>query len=377
MNNKLNNDNKDKCISIFLLHALGDTIGFKNGIWEFNFGNSNYGDIRITIEIISEFISLGGISHIDLKDWNISDDTLLNYEIAKFILNIKNKIYNEDDIIKLKRNILKMLDEQIKSKIERGFGSITIRSIQKWDDKTDQRHELYNIYSGGNGCSMRTLSIGIAYYKDEDLDKLIDTSIITSKLTHNSPIGFLGGFISAYFIKLALNNIPIEKWPFMAINMLESDKIKSYIDRDNDNIYFDYRNSIKVWKRYVELFFSEDKKPLKLKTSENLISRFKIMYDIDKSLLELKHYKNIAGGNGQSAIIMAYNAVLDCDGNWEKLVYYSMLHGGDSDTVGAIAGGFYGAIYGSSDVPEHLLKHLEMKKELIEIGEKYYEKYFA
>ena len=382
MNNKLNNNNdnndkKDKCISIFLLHALGDTIGFKNGIWEFNFGNANYGDIRITIEIISEFISLGGISHIDLKDWNISDDTLLNYEIAKFILNIKNKVYNEDDIIKLKKNISKMLEEQIKLKIERGFGSTTFRSIQAWDDKTDQRHARYNIYSGGNGCSMRTFPIGISYHKDEDLDKLIDTSIITSKLTHNSPIGFLGGFITAYFIKLALNDISIEKWPFLVIKMLESDKIKSYIDSDNDNIYFDYRNSIKVWKKYIELFFSEDKKPLKLKTSENLISRFKIMYDIDKSLLEIENYKNIAGGNGQSAIIMAYNAVLDCEGNWEKLVYYSMLHGGDSDTVGAIAGGFYGAIYGSSDVPEHLLKHLEMKKELIEIGEKFYERYLA
>ncbi len=270
-----------------------------------------------------------------------------------------------------------MLDKEIESKIERGFGSITFRSIKSWDDKTDQRHARYNMYSGGNGCSMRTFPIGIAYHKDEDLDILIDTSITTSKLTHNSPIGFLGGFITAYFIKLALNNIAIEKWPFMVIDMLESDKIKSYIDRDNDNIYMDYRNSVKVWKKYVDLFFSEDKKPLKLKTSENLISRFKIMYDIDKSLLEIENYKNIAGGNGQSAIIMAYNAVLDCDGNWEKLVYYSMLHGGDSDTVGAIAAGFYGAIYGLSNVPEHLLKHLEMKKELIEIGEKFYETFFA
>jgi len=47
-----------------------------------------------------------------------------------------------------------------------------------------------------------------------------------------------------------------------------------------------------------------------------------------------------------------------------------MLHGGDSDTVGAIAGGFYGAVYGMGDVSENLLKYLEMKKELIEISEK-------
>ena len=65
---------------------------------------------------------------------------------------------------------------------------------------------------------------------------------------------------------------------------------------------------------------------------------------------------------------MAYNALLDCDGNWEKLVYYGMLHGGDSDTVGAICGGLYGAVYGSKDVPEHLLKYLEMKEKLIELS---------
>ena len=41
-----------------------------------------------------------------------------------------------------------------------------------------------------------------------------------------------------------LNNISIEKWPFLLIKMLESDKIKKYIDIDNDHIFFDYRNTI-------------------------------------------------------------------------------------------------------------------------------------
>jgi ADP-ribosylarginine hydrolase len=364
--------NKDKCISIFLLHALGDTIGFKNGIWEFNYGNFNLSDIRITIEIVSEFISLGGITHINLKDWTVSDDTLLNYEIGKFILN--NKIeypLNEDSIINLKNEIKELIKKEKKSNIERGFGLMTIKAIEKWTNKKDERHEPYNMYSGGNGCSMRTLPIGIIFHKDVDIDKLIETSIITSKLTHNSPIGFLGGFITAYFVKLALNNISIEKWPFLLIKMLESDKIKKYIDIDNDHIFFDYRNTIKIWKKYIELFFSSDEKPLNLKTSTNLISRFKIMLELDKVISD--EVKSMVGGNGQTSVIMAYNALLDCNGQIEKLVYYSMLHGGDSDTVGAIAGGMYGAVYGSSDVPEHLLKYIEMKSELIKIGEKFYE----
>jgi ADP-ribosylglycohydrolase len=359
----------EKCNSIFLLHALGDTIGFKNSIWEFNY-NVSVNDVRSTIEIISEFISLGGITNINLEDWHISDDTLFNYEIAKFILDLNNDDINEKHIIKLKKEINKMIDNQIKLKIERGFGLMTINAIENWSDTKDERHTLYNIYSGGNGCAMRTLPIGIRFHKDKDLNKLIECSIITSKITHNSPIGFLGGLATAYFVKLAINNIPLNEWPYLLIELYDSNEVKKYINKNDDNIFFDYRNCIKIWKKVIEMFFSEDKKPLKLKSSINLISRFKIFLDIDKTMTDNEY--GWAGGNGQTAVIMAYIALLDCEGNWEKLVYYAMLHGGDSDTVGAIAGGLFGAFYGMNNVSEHLLKHIEMKKEILEISEKIY-----
>lgn len=360
----------EKCKSIFLLHALGDTIGFKNGIWEFNYNNT-VNDVRSTLEIISEFISLGGITNIDLKGWIVSDDTLLNYEIAKFILNLDNDELNEKHILKLKEEIVNMINTQYKLKIQREFGLMTGQAIKKWTESKDERHLPYNIYSGGNGCSMRTLPIGIRFHKDSELKKLIECSIETSRLTHNSPIGFLGGLATAYFIKLALNNIPIKEWIYLLIKLYESDEVKKYIDTSDDNIYFDYRNSIKIWKKIAEMFFSESKEPLNLKSSVNLISRTKIFLDIDKLMTNNEY--GWAGGNGQTSVIMAYIALLDCNGIWEKLVYYAMLHGGDSDTVGAIAGGLYGAVYGMGDVSENLLKHLEMKKDLVEISEKIYE----
>lgn len=61
----------DKIKATFLLHALGDTIGFKNGEWEFNYFNKN-ADYRTTLEIVFDFISLGGITGIDLKEWTVS-----------------------------------------------------------------------------------------------------------------------------------------------------------------------------------------------------------------------------------------------------------------------------------------------------------------
>ena len=241
--------------------------------------------------------------------------------------------------------------------------------------KTDERHKAYNKFSGGNGCAMRTLAIGLRFYKDEDLDKLIECSITSSKITHNSPIGFLSGLCTAYFVKLAINKVNLYDWVFLLIELLESKKIKQYIDIDNNDVYDDYRNTLRIWKKYVEMFFSNKKQPLNLKTSINLLARIKTMIELDESIGLESVYKASAGNNGPSSIIMAYNGLVDCHGNWEKLVYYTMLHGGDSDTVGAIAGGLYGILYGYGNVPMRLLEHLEMKNDLIEIGEKFYNKF--
>jgi ADP-ribosylglycohydrolase len=372
---------KDNYIALFLLHALGDTIGYNNTLWEFNLiHDKNMNDIinilNSTIEIISDFIYKGGISSIDLKGWHISDDTLFNYDVAKFVLDVSfdesNKV-NENDIGLLKKYMKSTLKKQAKLDIERAFGKMTTDAIFTWTDKLDERHKPYNKYSGGNGCSMRSLSIGLRFYKDEDLDKLIECAIISSKITHNSPIGFLGGLQSAFFVRLAVNKIKLSEWPFLLIQLLESKKVKKYIDIDNDDIYDDYRNTIRIWKKYVEMFFSSDKEPLNLKTSINLIVRIKTMMELNESLVSGDF---IVGINGPMSVIMAYNGLLDSNGNWEKLVYYTMLHGGDSDTVGAIAGGLYGIVYGFGNVPMRLLNNLEMKSELEKIGKEFYDKFY-
>ena len=72
---------------------------------------------------------------------------------------------------------------------------------------------------------------------------------------------------------------------------------------------------------------------------------------------------------------MAYDCFLDCDGIWEKIIFYAILHPGNSDTVGAIAAAFYGSVYGFGDVPENMLKYLENKNILNDMSNKFIEKY--
>jgi ADP-ribosylarginine hydrolase len=369
---------EDRFIATFILHALGDTIGFYNGKWEFNYGFKDT-DIRITLEIISEFIKLGGINGIDLKDWFVSDDTLLNYEIGKFMLN------SSFDIAKLKNSIKKMYTIEQKNKnINRLFGITTLESIESWkniDNKMDFDKidfELFDEKSGGNGCAMRTLPIGLRFHKKEHLTYLIDMSIQTSFITHTSPLGYLSGMSIAYFTSLAISNVNPNLWCKLLLELLDSKEISKYMIRyEQENAY---HNFIKTIKYYYDIFYDKNGVQVELKTKDNLIGRIKIFKDIEDFLLKLQKsdititepIASVVGSAGPTAVIMALQSLIDCDGKWEKLVFYSMLHGGDSDTVGAIAGGLYGATYGFGDVPKKLLENLEMKKELEEIGKELY-----
>jgi ADP-ribosylglycohydrolase len=114
-----------------------------------------------------------------------------------------------------------------------------------------------------------------------------------------------------------------------------------------------------------------ESKPIKSRSTSNLIFRIRYYY---QNFVENTKSTGI-GVSGFCASIMAYDALLDCDGLWEKLVFYAMLHPGDSDTIGAIAGGLYALIYGFGDVPKKLLCCIEEKEILLELGEIFFKKY--
>jgi len=364
---------ENKYKACMILHALGDTIGFKNGDWEFNYirSNAGYGLIH---EMIYEFIDLGGINGIDLKGWHISDDTLYHIAIANGILRIKGE-YDEDNKFIFKKELVDMhnriqLDAQ-KLHINRYAGANTTKYILKFNEG-DAETLPYDPESGGNGCAMRSLCIGLAFFGENNRSKLIELSIRTSKLTHNSPYGYLAGLTSAYFTALAIEGVNIYKWPFMLIELLKSKGVKKYVNFDSVDESYDYNMYVKYWRKYIDTRFSKGK-PLKTKIHTNLIFRSKYYFEnfVKNDMDEL-----YIGGSGHSAMIMAYDSLIDCDGKWEKLIFYSILHPGDSDTVGAITGGLYGVLYGLGDVPTTMLDHLEEKNKLTELGEKIYHKFY-
>ncbi len=378
MSNDVNSNLKEKYKWIMILHALGDTLGFKNGEWEFNhFLNDKIITLDYVNEMIYEFIELGGVNGIDLTGWHISDDTLFHLALAKAMLRYKGNV-TDKFIIHVKEEMHKamvyMIDDaknpDSDKKIDRRVGIRTSKSVTKFSETHDARFEEYDPDGGGNGCAMRCLVIGMCLFGKHNRSKLVECSIVTSMLTHNNPIGYLGGYTSALFTAFALEKVPIEEWPYLLVSELYSEQLRSYLDHDNLDQIWDHNQYIRFWKKYIATKFV-DNKPIKSRALANPMYRIKYYYD--------NFFKNTGsaqiGDSGYLCMIIAYDALLDCDGKWEKMLVYSILHGGDSDTIGAVAGGLYGAVYGKGDVPDSMLKTIEKQESLNKIASALYEKF--
>lgn len=362
--------------SIFLLSYF-DTLGFKNMEWEFNF-NINIKNVETAIlataEIMHQFFSLGGFSDIDLSDWNCSDDTIM--AIATGIACLKGGSEKDyiDEYIKI---LIRLKDIE-----KRGSGINTLNTLEKIKrlQKIDKLE--YDDHAGGNGAAMRTSIIGLIYYKEEDLEKLISNSIIAGRVTHNYSLGFLGGLVTALFTSYAVRNIPIWDWVDNLLEIYENKIIDKYMKKTN--IYEEYQKDKEFffdkWYEYREQILTDFKNYGKIdQTFSNRI----------KSLLKYNQIYNNRysqfGASGISVLIVAYDALLmgyggnklplnleskDLKFSVESLMFFSTLHFGDNDTTGAIAGAWYGAFFGFKKFDQEKINQLELKNELEKICQK-------
>ncbi|QKF93937.1 ADP-ribosylglycohydrolase [Fadolivirus algeromassiliense] len=370
---------EERYIGCMILHAVGDTVGYKNSKWEFKGG-----DYTTTLEKVYEFIDLGGITKISFKDWNVSDDTILHLQTADAMLQDYNSINTLGNI--MKNNFLVAYDQFKKEGLSVRYpGKTTLQSLKLLEDGAMWNEIPYNLYSGGSGASMRTLCIGLALYGEENRQKLIQIAIESSRITNNSAVGYLGGFVSALFTAYAIEGKKINDWPFLMLELFKNGSITKYIKtigRDINNYEEDHHVFLEKWHRYIEDKFDDNRNVVKRKATKNLVLRSKYYEDvfafkkIEKHSDKLANVYTFIGSGGDDSVIIAYDCLIDSENNWEKLVYYAMLHNGDTDTTGAIAAGFYGAVNGYKDVPENFMEHLEYKKEIIDVAKKLYKKFY-
>jgi len=372
---------KEKIESALFLLSFLDTIGFYNGIWEFNYNNSSkniYEALNINLTIINHYMALGGFNNISIDGWHASDDTILTIATTKELLDGGKEI----DFI---NNYINVYDELLNK--SRASGNQTLNSI-KFLKKIIQKPKTSYLFKipfgdsmGGNGAAIRTGMIGIFYA--DDINKLISTSISASRLTHNIPIGYLGGFVSALFASYAFKNIEAWLWIDLLLDLVSNNKILDYIHSTNIKDTHDEKiiEYFSVWYLYRETRFND---LLKYRGKSSIIFVKERLEALSKFVPE-RYFKTLdkenwdkIGLSGLDSVIFAYDSLLmsivpnknlqiDFDNpvyNPESLLFFSSLHVGDSDSTGAIAGFWYGALKGLGGFDIEKIKKLEFYKEL-------------
>lgn len=379
-------DKKDKIKAAFLLLSYLDTIGFYNGKWEFNYGFNveNIDQALITnFTIIMEFMALGGFNFISIKNWKASDDTILMIGVIKALVDGGKEINFINNYIKIYKELIKK---------ERVSGNQTIKSINFLKKITQKKINSYldkipfDNLMGGNGAAIRTGPIGIFYA--DNIDKLISVSITASRLTHNIPLGYLGGLVTALFASYAYNDISPLLWLDKLLKLYESKKIQNFIHTTNINNTHDKEidDYFATWYMYKEKRFDD---LINLRNKSNFLfakDRYYALSEfIPKDYFKKGQYERwyLIGASGVDSVIYAYDALLmsitpdesfqinnsKLIFNSESLIFFSSLHIGDSDSTGAIAGFWYGALNGLNGFDINKLKQLEFYKELIKLSD--------
>ena len=364
---------KNKVEGSLYISSFLETFGFFNTKWEFNYG-SKIDTIKDGIIMnhifIHDFTMLGGIELIDITKLNSSDDTILMLATCEAV----NNGGGEVNYIK---SYLKYYEELKKEK--RQSGNATLSSLEKIRLTKSIKSIQYSTSHGGNGCAIRTAPIGLKYWND--YNKVCEEALIASLVTHNNPIGYLGGIVSALFTAYGVNNINPFKWSENLIKLHKENYFTKLVSKYSEqNVEKEINEYFLYWDKYNESRLSKMKYrnlPIFINPNYKIIDLLK--YTPIQYQTKMNGFDKM-GGSGLEAVILAYDNLLlsakpdnksnpqvniiNPEFDWYTLFFNNVFFFGDNDSIGAISGAWYGAFLGIDKFPLDKIKDLEFYKEL-------------
>jgi len=341
-----------------VLTGVGDALGYKNGDWEFCFDGE---------KIHSQFQAFGGIEKIKIKkpNWIVSDDTVMSLATAEALV-FKSK--GDVDKAALYKDIALNYQACMRDMAGRAPGGTTQSSVHSLRPlRPDGYYIPFNKRGGGCGAAMRSMPIGLRFAHPEEIDMLIAVSVEAGRMTHHNPTGYLGSFAGAFFTSLALQNCPIIAWGGKLMGILP--KVLDYVIQEGRHVdenkkawsYFSEK-----WNNYLQYRGISDgtSQPIYKPEDDTVKGR--------DALYKSWSFSGWGGSSGHDAPMIAYDALLAAGGSWEKLCERGMLHSGDNDSTGSMAGAWFGALYGYETVPENNFKKVEYFDRLQKAGEEIY-----
>lgn len=371
----------EKIHACLLLGIIGDKIGFENGNREFylldqipKYDSSIFKSKinELSLFMLLEFIKNGGISGIDTNKLIYSDDSIMllaNTEV--FLEKYKNLKGYLNFLVK---RYIKDFDNESVMRNKYKAGVHTMNTIRLLKNNNKWKNRDYEKNGGGSGGSMRSSIFGIIFDYKTKLKKLIKYSMYSCMITHMNGIAIIGSILNSLMTSYAIDNIDIEKWLFFGLNILKSNYIDEIIEKKFKHIYENYLKDKYLYIDSIELYLEQNFQDEKYRNNilRELNPGDRIIYYYDNFSYKESFFP---GSNSKDSIIIAYDCLLMARDNYEKLIYYSMIHLGDSDTTGIIASGWYGAYYGFDEKHKFIYNNDEYYNITYKISSNVYSKF--
>ncbi len=389
---------------------FGDTAGYLDGSIEFNHSTKNIhfdwwqGDPPTLL------------TELATNEHFFSDDTVFS-DMTKTVLEKIDPIQTptKDVVNALAASYVKYQDDPYWNKRGHGIGMKSSLEPLKGNSSAWNLNNFLPS-SAGCGAAMRTMPIGEKCFGAANREKLIQISLASSYITHTSPSGFLGGVASALFTALAFENVPFSEWPKHLLDATQKNGpawqyAETIVNKNGqDNLYeLSWNDFNDVWNHYQATRFTPDSTLILSEFPDTPEGRDKI--NIQSAFIAGEKYpgqpgakdrskKQIStacwpGASGLNAPLIAYDALMLTmnkflkDNNltdryplntltphqfkdllqkagpeaqqqvFKDLIERACLHGGDSDSTGAIAFYWEAACVGDLAVPEQYTTHLE------------------
>ncbi|KAG2375313.1 hypothetical protein C9374_009936 [Naegleria lovaniensis] len=356
-------ESNTRFIAALVLGAAGDAIGFRNGKWEFLKDG-----LRLFADMKQRYGSIENINVSDHASWKVSDDTVMFLATAESLLEShKSKQVNfHEKMTTMAKYYYSCVTKDMDGRAP-GLKCISSLSILK--GQFERWNALpYDRAGGGCGGSMRSQPCGLIYSGEKNREELVRTSIESGRLTHNHATGYMGAFVSALFTSYAIENIPPREWGYLFITKdypLALNYVK-FSQRDLPQTTND-----------MEKFKTKFTQYLKERGIENgnTDPKFPSSYGIPEreEFYKKWSYDGWAGASGDDSVIIAYDALLGSNGDWEEFVHRGVLHGGDNDSTGCIGATWFGAYYGFPDKKfEKNWKNIEYYDRIVKVANELY-----
>lgn len=300
-----------------ILAGVGDAMGYNNGRWEFNHSGP---DIHRAMQ------ALGGVKAFDIGPRRVSDDQVMHLATAEALA-------EAESVAALPPLLARHYVHSFGDMAGRAPGGQTHQSIALLERGAAWDSIPYSPGGGGCGAAMRSMCLGLALHGATRRADLLAMAVESGRITHNHPTGFLGAVAGALFTAFAIEGVPVREWGFRLLDLLPD--VYAFLRR-REKLFKQYKKDL----TYFETRWREYLAARKITGPNDTGPVFPAAYgaaERDRYYQSLS-FSGWGGSSGHDAPMIAYDALLGSNGNWVELVYRGILHGGDNDSTGVMAG---------------------------------------